>query len=77
MFVPKKDGTMRMCINYLKLNRVTIMYKYPLPRINNLFDQLRGSKIFSNIDLCTGYHQLRVQEEDVEKIAFQTRYGHF
>ncbi|MBM1124153.1 reverse transcriptase family protein, partial [Klebsiella pneumoniae] len=72
LLVPKKDGTMRMCIDYRKLNRVTIKNKYPLPRIDDLFDQLRGSRYFSKIDLRSGYYQLRVA-----KTAFRTRYGHF
>ncbi|RVW18844.1 Transposon Ty3-I Gag-Pol polyprotein [Vitis vinifera] len=77
LFVKKKDGTLRLCIDYRKLNRVTVKNKYPLPRIDDLFDQLKGAKYFSNIDLRTGYHQLRVREEDVSKTAFRTRYGHY
>ncbi|RVW60237.1 Transposon Ty3-I Gag-Pol polyprotein [Vitis vinifera] len=77
LFVKKKDGTLRLCIDYRKLNRVTVKNKYPLPRIDDLFDQLKGAKYFSKIDLRTGYHQLRVREEDVSKIAFRTRYGHY
>ncbi|WJZ92455.1 hypothetical protein VitviT2T_011446 [Vitis vinifera] len=77
LFVKKKDVTLRLCIDYRKLNRVTVKNKYHLPRIDDLFDQLKGAKYFSNIDLRTGYHQLRVREEDVSKTAFRTRYGHY
>jgi hypothetical protein len=77
LFVKKKDGTFRMCIDYRELNKLTIKNRYPLPRIDDLFDQLQGAKYFSKIDLRSGYHQLRVREEDVPKTAFSTRYGHF
>ncbi|BBG93431.1 transposable element gene, partial [Prunus dulcis] len=77
LFVKKKDGTMRLCVDYRQLNKVTVRNKYPLPRIDDLFDQLRGAKVFSKIDLRSGYHQLRIKEEDVPKTAFRTRYGHY
>ncbi|KAI3813855.1 hypothetical protein L1987_18590 [Smallanthus sonchifolius] len=77
LFVKKKDGTMRMCIDYWELNKVTIKNRYPLPRIDDLFGQLHGACHFSKIDLRSGYHQLKVQEEDILKIAFRTRYGHY
>ena len=72
-----KDKILRLCIDYRQLNRVTIKNRYPLPRIDNLFDQLIGVRVYSKIDLCTGYHQLRVRETDIPKTAFRTRYGHF
>ena len=77
MFVKKKDGSLRLCIDYRKLNRVTVKNKYPMPRIDNLFDQLRGARCFSKIDLRLGYYQLRVRDEDIPKTAFLTRYGHY
>ncbi|XP_073024343.1 uncharacterized protein [Primulina eburnea] len=77
LFVKKKDGTMRMCVDYRQLNRATVKNKYPLPRIDDLFDQLQGTSVYSKIDLRSGYHQLRVREEDVPKTAFRTRYGHY
>ncbi|XP_060963693.1 uncharacterized protein LOC133033109 [Cannabis sativa] len=77
LFVKKKDGTMRMCIDYRELNTVTIKNRYPLPRIDDLFDQLQGKKVFSKIDLRSGYHQLRIKNEDIPKTAFRTRYGHY
>jgi hypothetical protein len=75
LFVAKKDGSRRMCVDYRSLNEVTIKNKYPLPRIEDLFDQMRGAKIFSKIDLRSGYHQLKIRAEDVPKTAFTTRYG--
>ena len=77
LFVKKKDGSLRMCINYHQLNKVTIKNNYLLPRIDNLFYQLQGASYFSKIDLRLGYHQLRVRGEDVTKTAFRTRYGHY
>ncbi|GJS23298.1 putative reverse transcriptase domain-containing protein [Tanacetum coccineum] len=77
LFVKKKDGSFRMCIDYKELNKMTVKNRYPLPRIDDLFDQLQGSQFFSKIDLRSGYHQLRVHEDDIPKTAFRTRYGHF
>jgi len=76
LLVKKKDGSMRMCIDYRQLNKVTIKNKYSLPRIYNLMDQLQGASVFSKIDLRSGYHQIWVRKEDIPKIAFRTRYGH-
>jgi hypothetical protein len=75
LFVEKKDGTQRMCIDYRSLNEVTIKNKYPLPRIEDLFDQMKGESVFSKINLTSGYHQLKIRESDIPKIAFRTRYG--
>ena len=77
LFVKKKDKTLRLCIDYRQLNRVTIKNRYPLPRIDDLFDQLRGARVYSKIDLHTGYHQLRVKEANIPKTAFRTWYKHF
>nr|GFC63039.1 retrotransposon protein, putative, Ty3-gypsy subclass [Tanacetum cinerariifolium] len=77
LFVKKKDGSFRMCIDYRELNKLTIKNKYPLPRIDDLFDQLQGSSVYSKIDLRSGYHQLRIREEDIPITAFRTRYRHY
>ncbi|GJS70511.1 putative reverse transcriptase domain-containing protein [Tanacetum coccineum] len=77
LFVKKKDGSFRMCIDYQELNKLTVKNRYPLPRIDDLFDQLQGSSVYSKIDLRSGYHQLRVRDEDIPKTAFRTRYGHY
>ncbi|GJV93810.1 putative reverse transcriptase domain-containing protein [Tanacetum coccineum] len=77
LFVKKKDGSFRMCIDYRELNKLTVKNRYPLPRIDDLFDQLQGSSTYSKIDLRSGYHQLRVRDEDIPKTAFRTRYGHY
>ena len=77
LFVKKKDGTLRMCIDDRELNKLTIKNKYPLPRIDDLFDQLKGTSNFSKIDLRSGYHQLKIKDSDVPKTTFRTRYGHY
>ncbi|GJU23189.1 retrotransposon protein, putative, ty3-gypsy subclass [Tanacetum coccineum] len=77
LFFKKKDGSFRMCIDYRELNKLTMKNRYPLLRIDDLFDQLQGSRVYSKIDLRSGYHQLRVREEDIPKTAFRTRYGHY
>ncbi|GJT18516.1 putative reverse transcriptase domain-containing protein, partial [Tanacetum coccineum] len=77
LFVKKKDGSFRMYIDYRELNKLTVKNRYPLPRIDDLFDQLQGSSVYSKIDLRSGYHQLRVREEDIPKTAFRTRYSHY
>ncbi|GJS22847.1 putative reverse transcriptase domain-containing protein [Tanacetum coccineum] len=77
LFVKKKDGSFRMCIDYRELNKFTVKNRYPLPRINDLFDQLQGSSVYSKIDMRSRYHQLRIKEEDIPITAFRTRYGHF
>ena len=73
----KKDGTLRMCVDYRELNKVTIKNKYHLPRIDDLFDQLKGASVFLKIDLRFGYHQLKIKESDVHISAFRTRYRHY
>ncbi|GKA64814.1 putative reverse transcriptase domain-containing protein [Tanacetum coccineum] len=77
LFIKKKDGSFRMCIDYRKLNKLTVKNRYPLPRIDDLFDQIQGSSVYSKIDLRSGYHQLRVRDEDIPKTAFRTRYRHY
>ena len=77
LFVAKKDGTLRMCIDYRGLNKISIKNRYPLPRIDEMIDRLTGANYFSIIDLCSGYHQIHISEEDTHKTAFRTRYGHY
>lgn len=77
LFVKKKDGMMRLCIYYRQLNNVTIKNKYPLPRIDDLFNQERGALIFSKIDLGPRYHQVRIKDDDIHKTTFMTKYGHY
>ena len=77
LFVKKKDKTLRLCIDYQHLNKVTIKNKYPLPRINDLFDQVGGLRVFSKLDLWSGYHQIRIKSEDIKKTSFRTHYGHY
>ncbi|KAH9297900.1 hypothetical protein KI387_029582, partial [Taxus chinensis] len=77
IFVKKKDGSLRLCVDFRQLNKVTIKNRYPLPRIDDLFDQMQGARVFSKIDLKSGYHQLRISDADIHKTAFRTRYGHY
>ena len=75
--VKKKDGTLRMCIDFRELNKKIVKNRYPIPRIYDLMDEIHGEKFFSNIDLISGYHQIRMREEDILKNAFRCDYGHF
>ena len=75
LFVKKKDGTLRLCIDYRQLNKVTVKNKYPLPRVDDLFDQLQGAQVFSKIDLRSAYHHVKIAEKDIPKTAFRIRYG--
>jgi len=77
LFQKKKDGTFRLSIDYRGLNQLTIKNKYPIPRIDELLDQLHGTQVFTKIDLKSGYYQIRIKEQDIPKIAFNTRYGHY
>jgi hypothetical protein len=77
LFVRNKYGTLRLCIDFRQLNKVTVKRRYPLTRIDDLFDQLKDAKIFSKIDIRLGYHQVRIKEEDISKTIFRTRYGHY
>ena len=77
LFAKKKDGTLRLCIDYRQLNKLTVKNKYLLPRIDDLFDQLKGASIFSKIDLRSEYHQLKIKDADAHKMAFRTRHGHY
>ena len=77
LFAKKKDKTLQLCIDYRQLNRVTVKNRYPLPRIDDLFDQLKGARVYSKIDLRTDYHHLRVRETDIHKTTFRTWYEHF
>jgi hypothetical protein len=77
LFVKNKYGTLKLCIDFRQLNKVTIKNKYPFPRIDDLFDQPKGIKMFSKIDLRSGYHQMRIKEEDIDNTLFRTRYGHY
>ncbi len=77
LFVHKKDGGLRMCVDYRALNKITVKNRYPIPRIDDLLDQLNGAKVFSKLDLASDYWQVRIAEGDTHKTAFRSRYGHF
>ena len=77
LFVKNKYGTLRLCIDYRQLNKVTVKNKYPFPRIDGLFDQMREAKVFSKVDLRSSYHQVRIKHEYIHKTTFRTRYGHY
>ena len=77
LFVKKKDGMLQLCVDYKQLNKMTVKNKYPLPRNDDMFDQLKGASLFSKIDLRSGYHQLRIKDTDVHKMAFRMRYRHY
>src|ERR1041384_3087391 len=77
LFVHKKEGTLRLCVDYRALNKITIKNKYPLPHIDELMDRLVGAQYFTKIDLYSEYHQIRIKKEDIHKTAFRTRYGHY
>lgn len=77
LFVCKKDGSFRLCIDYRALNRLTVRNRAPIPRIDELFDMLQGGTCFSKIDLNTAYHQVRIHADDIPKTAFNTQFGHF
>ena len=77
LLVKKKYGSMRLCVHYIQLSKVTIKNKYLLPRIDDLMEQLVGARVFSKIDLRSGYHQIKVKDEDIQKTTFRMRYGHY
>jgi hypothetical protein len=77
VLVKKKDGTMCMCIDFRELNKKTIKYRYPIPRIDELLDELHGAVYFTKIDMCSSYHQIKMREEDIPKTAFRCHYGHY
>jgi hypothetical protein len=75
LFVQKKDGSQRMCVDYRSLNEATVKNKYPLPRVEDLFDQMRGARVFLKIDIRSEYHQMKIRSSDIPKTDFSTRYG--
>ena len=75
-FVRKKDGTLRMCIDYRALNKLTVPNRYPIPRIDDLLDKMQGAQVFNSLDLASGYHQIRISDEDVPKTGFTSPFGH-